>query len=289
MAPRLLVTGGSGFLGSRLCARAGRAWDLVSTWHSQPPPGTGRTCRLDLRDRDAPLAVLRETRPDIVLHTAYSPREECFDEVIVAGSAAVAEAAAACGATLVHLSTDMVFDGESPPYAEDASLSPVFPYGRAKAAAEERVRAACPHAVIVRPSLLYSLAPPDPRLERNLADARAGRPVVLFHDERRCPAHVDDVAAALLALAERLAAPGGHRPPPPRVLHLPGPQALTRWQFGTAALQALGAPLASVRPGTAKESGLVRPRDLTLAAPATPPELLRPLRPLAEHLAALRR
>lgn len=292
MIPRLLVTGGSGFLGAHLCERARDAWDVSYTCRARSlPPGAGEAFRLDLGDAAAVARVVRAARPEVLLHTAYSPVEADFDAVIVRGTEAVARAAAETGAALVHVSTDMVFDGESAPYDEDAEPRPVFPYGRAKAEAEGRARRHCPDALLVRPSLLYALAPPDPRLARNLADADAGREVVLFDDEWRCPAEVGDMADALLAVAVRLLAQrrGSEAAPLPPVLHLPGPDRLTRWGFGIAVLTTLGAPLAAVRRGTARELGLARPRDLTLATRRTPPEFLRPLRPLAAVLAAPRR
>ena len=288
MRPRLLVTGGSGFLGGRLCAQAARAWEVSYTYRSRPlDPALGSAHALDLRDPEAVARVVHAARPDVVLHAAYSPLESDFEAVIVGGTAAVARAAAAARASLLHVSTDMVFDGERAPYDEDAAPRPVFPYGRAKAAAEAEARRLCPGALVARPSLLYSIRPPDPRFARNLADLAAGRGVVLFHDEWRCPAEVGDVAAALLAVAARMAAerrpPAA--PPLPRVLHLPGPERLSRWEFGVAALTALGAPRATLRRGTARELGLVRPRDLALTARRTPPELVRRLRPLAAVLA----
>ena len=75
---------------------------------------------------------------------------------IVQGSAAVAAAAHRSGARLVHLSTDLVFDGEQgAPYEEDADPRPVSAYGAAKLEAERIVARAHPEALLVRTSLLY--------------------------------------------------------------------------------------------------------------------------------------
>ena len=74
----------------------------------------------------------------------------------------------------------------------------------------------------------------------------------------------------------------------PPVLHLGGPEVLTRWEFGTSFLEAMGLPTSGVRAMALAESGLVRPRDLTLVSRRTPPELTRGLRPFATVAAALR-
>ena len=71
------------------------------------------------------------------------------------GAENVARAAAAVGARLVHLSTDVVFDGrKGEPYVEEDEPCPATEYGRAKAEAELRVRAAHPAALLVRTSLI---------------------------------------------------------------------------------------------------------------------------------------
>ena len=85
-------------------------------------------------------SFFRRVRPEIVIHTAYLQDGPGAHEITVDGAENVARAAAAVGARLVHLSTDVVFDGrKGAPYVEDDPLSPVTDYGRAKAEAEGRV------------------------------------------------------------------------------------------------------------------------------------------------------
>ena len=85
----------------------------------------------------------RFVRPDVVIHTAYRQDGDLARQIVVDGSENVARAAAAVGARLIHLSTDVVFDGrKGAPYVEEDSPSPCTAYGRAKAEAEARVVAA---------------------------------------------------------------------------------------------------------------------------------------------------
>jgi dTDP-4-dehydrorhamnose reductase len=285
MGPSLLVTGGSGFLGGAVVARAARDWRVSSTWASREPLGAPAVSyRLDLADADAVRRVVESAQPAVVIHTAIPRDEAAFDDAIVRGSETLARQARAVGARLVHVSTDMVVDGDHAPYDEDAPTSPITAYGRAKAEAERRVRQACPGAVIARLPLLYALDPPDPRGAKMASDLEAGKPITLFTDERRSPAEVGDVAQALLEVAGRLAR---HHELPP-VIHLGGPEVLTRWEFGISFLEALGLSTEGVRAQPLAESGLVRPRDLTLVSRRTPPEITRGLRPFATVAAALR-
>ncbi|HYK07699.1 MAG TPA: sugar nucleotide-binding protein [Gaiellaceae bacterium] len=220
---RLHVTGATGYLGSELVRLR--------------PDAT--TERVEVRDAGAVSELVERLRPDVVIHTAYRQEE---DDVNTVGSENVARAAAAAGARLVHLSTDVVFDGrKGSPYVEEDPLSPVTDYGRAKAEAEVRVALARPDVLIVRTSLLYGGVTPS---KHELAPRDPG--FTFFTNEIRSPVHVTDLAEALLELAE-LDVTGP--------LHVAGADDVSRAEF--AELIA-GAP---VRSGPAPET---RPLDCSL-------------------------
>jgi len=130
-----------------------------------------------------------------VIHTAYRQDPPDAWSVNVEGSRNVARAAR--HARLIHLSTDVVFDGSlGRPYTETDEPSPPHDYGRSKATAEEAVKSEHPAALIVRTSLLYGGAQPG---KHELA---AHDPSLTFYDDEiRNPIHVGDLAAALLELA----------------------------------------------------------------------------------------
>jgi dTDP-4-dehydrorhamnose reductase len=276
---RLLVTGGTGLLGAEVVAAAS-SFDVVATFHHARGTRSGVTWRpLDLREKGATEALVREAKPDVVVHTAIALAPGDLLPVIVEGSERVARAARDAGASLIHVSSDMVFDGRSGPYGESAEPSPITPYGLAKARAERRVRAAHPAGVLVRCSLLYRLDPPDRSLAAWL-DGPGGAPSYpLFVDEIRCPAAVTDVAHALVELARRLAA--GESAPP--VLHAVGPAPISRYDFGRLVCAALGRDPAIVR---AAPSDDTRPRALVLTTDATPDWFIAGIRSPEEALKA---
>ncbi len=253
---RLLVTGGSGYLGGRVCrAAADAGWHVHATVLTGDAPAEATPHRLDVCDADAVAALVSRILPDAVVHTAYLLDGPRMRAVNTGGAAAVARAARAAGARLVHLSSDVVFDGRSDaPIGEDAVPAPVHDYGRSKADAERLVTTCDPDAAIVRTSLIYGGpgGPPSPH-ERVVADVVSGDvQMAFFDDELRRPVQVDDLASALVALA---ATP--HAGP----LHLAGPQTVSRLRFAQAVAGWSGLDAALLR-GAPSPPG--RPRALVL-------------------------
>jgi dTDP-4-dehydrorhamnose reductase len=209
---RLLVTGGCGYLGRALVARApARGWTVRATWFERRPSADAEWTRVDVCDEDGMRAAVAGV--DAVVHTAYRQYGDAAG-VNAEGSGVVA--AAAVGRRLVHLSTDVVFRGDRGRYREEDEPDPVNDYGRSKAEAERRVAAAHPGATIVRTSLMYGGTEPGPQ------ERLAGENRRFFVDELRSPVHVGDLAEAILELIE-LDAPGP--------LHLGGADDVSRFDF----------------------------------------------------------
>lgn len=231
---KLLVTGGAGYLGSEVCRRAeARGFEVLAGRRATAPPH-GRAVQLDVRDADAVDRVMMRHGPEVVVHTAYVQEGPELERTVVRGSHAVAAAARRCGARLVHLSTDLVFDGEhGAPYDEQAEPRPVSDYGAAKLAAEAAVAKLDPEAVLVRTSLLYGKPEPGPQ---ELLAARDD--VEFYSDEIRCPTVVSELAAALLELAVL---------PVAGPLHVAGPDAVSRVELAQILRAACGLDPTTVR------------------------------------------
>lgn len=205
---RVLVTGGrTGYLGRHVVAAAD-AHDVVAVGSTDA----------DLRDRGAVEALVARHRPDVVIHTAYVQSDW---DVTATGAAHIALAAATHAARLVLVSSDVVFSGADVRYDESARPDPVTAYGAAKAAAETIALAVCGDVVVARTSLILGDGrSPHERLVHRLV---AGADGALFDDERRCPVHVGDLAAALVELATHEVR---------GVLHVAGRDAMSRLELG---------------------------------------------------------
>jgi dTDP-4-dehydrorhamnose reductase len=125
------------------------------------------------------------------------------------GPRVLADACAAAGAWLVHVSTDYVFDGAATtPYPEDAPLAPRSGYGRSKAAGEDAVRSLLPEtSYVVRTAWLYGAH--GGNFVRTMATLERQRDTLdVVDDQHGQPTWSADVADRLVALVER-GAPAG--------------------------------------------------------------------------------
>jgi dTDP-4-dehydrorhamnose reductase len=255
--PPWLITGAAGLLGSEIVRQAAGRWPLYGViFQRQPQPRPGVSyLRLDVGDPAAVLRLLRALRPQVIIHTAYRKAGPELERVTAAGAGHVAQAATQIGARLIHVSSDVLLDGEHAPYDESAQPASLHPYGRAKAEAERLVQEAAPAAAIVRTSLICQLDPPDPISGWIIDSLRHSQPITLFTDEIRSPVWVQDLAAALIELAQTSYA---------GVLNVAGPQPLSRFEMGWRLARRLGLDPQAISAGRSLDSGLSRPRDCTL-------------------------
>jgi dTDP-4-dehydrorhamnose reductase len=250
---RLIVTGGSSFLGSHILKRAARTsdWNIAATYFAHPI-GMPHVAAyyVDMRDEAAVRGVISATQPDVIIHTPAVMSGELLDTLNINGSGYIAKIAKEIGARLIHVSSDVIFDGEHAPYGEHAQIIPLTPYAKSKAAAERVVREYLPDPVIVRTSLIYELDPPDPRT----SDILDGKMPHLFSDEYRCPIFADDLADALIELAK-----SSFTGP----LHIAGPQKLSRHEFGLKLACAFQVE-PRFEPALSSSYPIPRPRDCAL-------------------------
>ncbi len=254
---RTLLTGSSGYLGTallRILPAQRPDWDLHITLHSiEPSDAMPNAHHLELRDANSIARVMDKVQPEIIFHTAALTAGDAREmyETNAGGSGELARQAKKYNARFIHLSSDVIFDGERGMYVEDDAPNPITPYAVSKADAEKNVLASDANAVLVRTSLIYGFKPLDPRTRSVLR----GEMPNLFTDEMRCPIWVDNLCAALLELAEHDYC---------GILNVAGTQALSRYDFGVKLMGALNADASHLIPTASTQSEMVRPRDCTL-------------------------
>lgn len=235
----------------------GHARVLGANFWRQPPEVPGvEWVRLDIRDAAAVQETLADFGPDVVIHTAYSKASpEALEAITVQGTAHVATACRTLGAKLIHLSTDQLFNGENPPYAESAVPNPLTEYGQAKLEAEHLVQQILPAATIVRTSLIWGMNPIDVTSQMVLEIADGKRGGGLFSDEYRSFVFVEDLAQALWELVG-LEHEG--------LLHLGGAEVLSRLEFGRLIAPLHGRNPAQLPPQRRTDFPGPRPRNCAL-------------------------
>lgn len=250
---RVLVLGASGYVGGAIHADLAHRHEVTGTSGHNP---VRTLLPLDLTD-DRALRDLVTGPYDLVIHSAgmadltASQRDPDLALTLNARSTQVIVDALTDRPTkLVYLSSDNVFPGTADTYTEDDDRSPINAYGRSKAAGEDAALSD-PRHLVVRLPLMYG---PSPYADRFLD--RLSRPVTKAQTDVICaPLYLPSLPPALEALA---AAHTG-------VLHLAGPDVLTRYALMTRIQQALALPtqVTPVREADSPDPTL-RPRRLVL-------------------------
>lgn len=264
---RVLVTGASGLLGGYLLREFTRRGLPVVAWSGSR---SGLLFGVPLRPVDLTAAdqVSREfqaARPTLILHAAALAKiADCHQDplrarwVNVQASARLAELADRARARLVLVSTDLVFDGQRGWYREEDEPAPLSVYGQTKVDAERAVLAFARHAV-VRLSLLFgpTLEGRSSFFDGQISALRERKPCTLFADEWRTPLSLATAAEGLLALAESELT---------GLVHLGGPERLSRLEMGQRLATLLGHDPAVFTPATRESvpAAEPRPRDTSL-------------------------
>ena len=200
---RVFVTGAAGRLGSALVER------LRAQSHDVTGVDTAET---DVGDFASIRPLLLSARPDVVIHAAaWTDVDGCARDperaIAVNGFGAqnVALAAAACGASILAVSTNEVFDGRlNRPYYEYDRPNPVNAYGYSKWIGEQAVISLNPRHYIVRTAWLFAHGGKN-FVQSILNAAQAGKTLRVVANEVANPTYTDDLADAIcrLILTER--------------------------------------------------------------------------------------
>lgn len=206
---RIVVAGARGQLGAAVVRECAAAHETIAFGRAE----------LDISDEGAVAAAMERARPDVIVNgAAFNNVDAAEDHPIdalncnVFGVRALARSARTHGATLVHYSSDFVFDGRaSAPYTEDDRPNPQSVYAASKLLGEW-FAADAPRAYVLRVESLFGRAPGDGPGRGSVAAIlnalRAGGSPKVFEDRTVSPSYIPDAARATRELIESNAPPG---------------------------------------------------------------------------------
>jgi dTDP-4-dehydrorhamnose reductase len=195
-----LIVGAAGQLGSAMAEGLSRRHEVVAMTRQD----------LDIANAVAARDLVSSVCPDLIVNcAAYNQVDAAESDALSVLSAnawgvrTLAGLATEIGATLVHFSTDFVFDGTAQtPYAEDDTPNPRSTYACSKLLGEWLAQDTPQHYVL-RVESLFGGPHAQSSVDRMLAAIRAGEEVRAFVDRTVSPSYVPDVVAATAALVER--------------------------------------------------------------------------------------
>jgi len=265
---RILVTGGSGLLGSKLVRElAARGHEVIATYNQHAPPRVEgvRWVQLDITRTLLLEDLILKVRPHAVIHAAaYTDVDGCERDrarawlTNVEATRSVVRASRVVNAYLVYISTDYVFEGEKGMYREEDLPNPVNYYGLTKLVGEELVKSSDLLHTIVRPSAIYGVGGSKKSFAEFVVERLLrGEEVRALADQYVSPTYGLLLARGLADLLEVR---------PLGVLHMAG-ERMSRYEFALRIAEGLGADKSLVREAKVSEmSGWVarRPRDSSL-------------------------
>ncbi|HLS27565.1 MAG TPA: SDR family oxidoreductase [Opitutales bacterium] len=289
------LTGATGLAGAAIAeafARRGHKVVGVAFQSEATSPAVSEWLRFDLGNEDEVIHSLLDRFPDVIVNAAAISSPAACDEdpeksrqVNVKLPIALARIAHHLSARLIHLSTDMVFDGKKGHYRPDSPTAPTSLYGEQKLEAEKEVLNRAPEfATVIRTTLLMGDSPGGRRSvhEKLFESWASGKKTPLFVDELRQPCLAENLAEVVLEIAERNDLLG--------IYHWAGAEELSRFEIGQRILEHFKLPSDLIERASLRDDAKFadRPADLTLDTSALTGKLkTRPL-PFDEQLQRLK-
>lgn len=268
---KILLTGASGLLGNAYATAAvRRGHEVIALANTSAPTARGlaRTLQLNLVETAELTRLVLDLWPDAVVNCAAisnpasvetDPR--LAEKINVALPRTLAQLSTHIGARLIHISTDMVFDGRSEtPYRSTDRPAPTNLYGQTKLLAEREVLKHNPEdPVVLRIPILMGKSPGGQRSahEKLISAVLLGQKPKLFCDEFRQPASTENVAEVMLELTERRDLHG--------IFHWAGSETLSRFEMGQRILRHFKMDPAAIQSVSQKDdpAHANRPSNLT--------------------------
>lgn len=210
MKEKLLIIGGSGFVGSTLANYAKDDYDVIITYNKNKPKNSNHQLfKIDLlKNKDKIIELIQTLKPNFVVHTAAHPSVDLCEtdpnlanELHIEITKDISNICKKINTKLIYISTDAVFDGESTNnYFEDDNTNPVNHYGSTKLSAEKIILNSSNQNVILRTAVIYGWDKKS-RFSNWIIDSLKENKIVDPHiDQFNTPTLVDDLVKSILKI-----------------------------------------------------------------------------------------
>lgn len=250
---KILLTGASGLLGNAYAEAAiRRGHEVIALTHKSLPTAQGinRILQIEAPWQEAITQTCLEIWPDTIVNAAAlsnpadvdaDPRQA--EQINVALPRHLAQISSHLGARFIHISTDMVFDGQrEEAYRSTDMPCPTTLYGQTKLMSEREVlEHNTEDPVVLRIPILMGRSPSGKRSvhEKLIASIKAGETPKLFVDEVRQPCSASNVAEVMLELSERRDLHG--------IFHWAGSEQINRYEMAYRILDHFNLPTDSIQ------------------------------------------
>ncbi|NES70988.1 MAG: dTDP-4-dehydrorhamnose reductase [Okeania sp. SIO2D1] len=199
---KILLTGINGQLGHQLQPLLTNIGEVTAV---------GRE-NLDLADSNAISQIISQVKPEIIVNAAaYTAVDKSENEPELAHAVnsiapgIMATEAKKLGATLIHISTDYVFDGtQSTPYTETDPTNPLGIYGKSKLAGEKAIRETEANHIIIRTAWVYGVYGKGNFVKTMLRVGKDREELRVVYDQVGCPTWTGDLAEAIAQIIPHL-------------------------------------------------------------------------------------
>lgn len=263
---KIIITGASGLVGNAaLHAAIKRGHDVVAIYHQHKPqvPDCVSLKKMDLTALEDMVPLMLNEFPDAIINAAalsnpatVNANPDLAQKLNVALPRRLAQIANHVNGRLIHISTDMVFDGTQGNYSVTDTPNPLNLYGELKLHAEHEVLTqGGTLATVLRIAIVTGNSPATTRSvhEKLLIALANGDTPKLFTNEIRQPNAATNIAEVIIELCERHNLSG--------IFHWAGAEPISRFDMGLHILRTLNLPENQIEP--VEDNDPKRPHRLT--------------------------
>ena len=264
---KLIITGASGLLGSKLCEVAVRKNHEVYAAYNQHKPLHGTPVQFDVSNKNAVEKIFQKINPEAVVHAAAltnvdkcETQKELAWKINVEGTENITKSCKKHQSFLIHISTDYVFDGEKGMYKETDKPSPINHYGLTKLKGEEHVKNLLDDYCIARASVIYGSIPATGKINFALwllNKLKRKEKVKIVTDQWNSPTLNTNLANMILEVLERKLT---------GIFHLAGATRISRHEFARLLAENFSLDENLITPVSSEEIKWIakRPKDSSL-------------------------